>query len=260
MGCSGSQPAQSVSANDSEAIIVSKENSANGNADQLGSAKIDGIETTENLLQDAKAAEGNQLNLTNRSVNRTGQEADNLKRTIAKRDGKEIENAWGVSKVKKNIENVVSKPGQAVLVDFESEYGRDGVDLTSSQVEGDQDKERLISAKLGTRISPDGTYGADYIERMDKQRAIHKEDSEEAFDPSTLIDIEKFKAANAPTKQMPSSNKESETAKVGTDENRNEYDITTNTTNHTEAEFVASPGDKRTPLRKEREERLCELL
>lgn len=174
MGCSGSQPAQGTSANESEAIIVSKENSAVGNADQLGSAKTDGVETTENLLQDVKAAEGNQLNLTNRPVNRTGQEGGSLKRTTAKRDGKEVENAWGVSKVKKNKENVVSKPAQEEPADFESEYGRDGVDLTSSQVEGDQDNEKLISTKLGTRTLPDGTYYADYIERMGKQRAIHK--------------------------------------------------------------------------------------
>lgn len=174
MGCSGSQPAQGVNANDSETIIFSKENSADGKADQLGSAKIAVLETTENLLQESNAAEENQLNLTSEPVNRPAREGDSLERTRTKRDGKEVENAWSVSKAKKNIEKVVTKPVHEELDDFESEFGKDGVDLTSSHVHGDQDNEKLTKNSLGIRTSPDGTHDVDYSDRMGKQRSIHK--------------------------------------------------------------------------------------
>ena len=164
MGCNGSQPAKGANSSENEAIVISKENSANGSADQLKLAKTGGAEATENLLQDANAAEENQLI----TFNRTGKESNSLKRTGTKRDGKGIENAWGVSKVSKNIENeVISKPKEEELADFESEYGKDGVDLTSSHVDGEQDNEKLINSSLGTRTSPDGTC-------INKQRGIHK--------------------------------------------------------------------------------------
>lgn len=172
MGCSGSQPAQGANSSENEAIVISKENSANGSADQLKSAKTREVDATENLLQDANATEEKKLNLTNgASVKRTGQaEINSLKRTKTKRDGKGVENAWSVSKVSKNIEKeVIRKPAREVeeLADFESEYGKDGVDLTSSHVDGAQDNEKLINNSLDTRTSPDGTC-------INKQRGIHK--------------------------------------------------------------------------------------
>lgn len=160
MGCSGSQPIQEINAKENEAVNLSKENIANENVDQPRQAKADGMETTANLLQDA---------------NPVAKERNSLKRSRTKRDGEEIiENAWGVSKVKKNLETAQSRPEQDGLVDFESEYGKDGVDLASSHVHGDQDTEKLINNSLGARTSPNGTYSVDYSEQMGKKRSIHK--------------------------------------------------------------------------------------
>ena len=160
MGCNGSQPIQEINAEESEAVNLSKEHSVNENVDQPRQAKADGMNTTANLLQDA---------------NPTAKERNSLKRPKAKRDGEEIiENAWGVSKVKKNLENAQSRPKQEGLADVESEYGKDGVDLASSHVQGNQDKEKLIHNSSGARMSPEGTHSVDYSERMGMQRSIHK--------------------------------------------------------------------------------------
>ena len=159
MGCSGSTPIQEIS----------KEKKAKGISDQPRLENADGIETTENTLQDTNTAEGNQLGPDN-----------SVKRSSPKRNGREqiIDDAWGISKVKKNVknlENSQSRPKPVELVDLESEYGKDGVDLVSSHVDGDhQDKEKLINNSLGTRTSPDGTYFVDNSKRMNKQRSIHK--------------------------------------------------------------------------------------
>ena len=172
MGCSGSAPIQELNAEpENEEVNLSKENSANGIADQPGQAKATGIETTANSLQDTNPTEGNQLGPV--------KERNSLKRSRPKRDGEQIiDNAWSTSKIKKNVKNLEisqSRPKIEDLVDMESEYGKDGIDLASSHVHGDhQKKEKLISNSLGARKSRDGTYSVDNTERMSKQRTIHK--------------------------------------------------------------------------------------
>lgn len=168
MGCSGSAPIQKFNAEENEAGNLSKENSVKEIADQPRQEKADGIETTANSLQNTNPTEGNQLG--------PDKEINNLKRSGPKRDKEQIiDNAWGISKVKKNLESSQSRPKPEGLVDLESEYGKDGVDLASSHVYGDhQDKEKLINHSLGARMSPDGTYSVDNSERMSKRRSIHK--------------------------------------------------------------------------------------
>lgn len=159
MGCSGSTPIQEIS----------KEDSAKGSSDQSQQEKADGIETTENSLQGTNTTEGNQL----------GPDIS-LKRSRPKRDCPDqiIDNAWGITNVKKNVKNLERthlRPRPEEIVDLESEYGKDGVDLASSHVDGDhQDKEKLIKNSVSARTSPDGTYFVDNSERMSKQRTIHK--------------------------------------------------------------------------------------
>ncbi|XP_020617456.1 uncharacterized protein LOC110055409 [Orbicella faveolata] len=235
MGCSGSAPIQEFNAEENEAGNLSKENSVKEIADQPRQEKADGIETTANSLQDTNPTEGNQLG--------PDKEINNLKRSRPKRDREQIiDNAWSISKVKKNVKNLESsqsRPKPEGLVDLESEYGKDGVDLASSHVYGDhQDKEKLINHSLGARMSPDGTYSVDNSERMSKRRSFHKEDTDEVFDPSALIDIEKFRAVNAPTKQISTSNSDSGKPNVGTDKNDNEQEVTADTIEHKEAEIV----------------------
>lgn len=168
MGCSGSQPAQDNNVNANEAIIISKENSANGTSDHMEPVITDGIEATVNSLQDSNGVVSPQGN--HKAVNRAVK-GNSLKRSRTRRpsDGKfGIENAWDVPKIKKNhLENVVTRSAQAELADLESEYGKDGVDLASSRVHSsEQDTENLMGS------SPGGTF--DYSERMSKQRSIRK--------------------------------------------------------------------------------------
>ena len=163
MGCSGSAPIQEINAGENERENLSKENCANGIVDQQRQAKADGIETSENSLQDTNPAEGNQLSSVKKG--------NSLGRLRLKRDGEQIIiDAWGKSTVTKNVKNVESSQSRREpeeLIDLESEYGKDGVDLASSHVHGDhQDRENLI-------INPDKTYSVDNIERMSKQRTIY---------------------------------------------------------------------------------------
>ena len=170
MGCSGSTPIQEINAEENEAVDLSKDNSANSIEDQPRQAKADAIETT--ALQDAKPTEGNQLGLV--------KEKYMLKRSRAKRDGEQIivDNAWGISKVKKNLENLESSQSRAKpeeMVDLESEYGKDGVDLASHHVHGHHEEtEKSINNSLSASSSSDGTYSVDNSERMSKQQTIHK--------------------------------------------------------------------------------------
>ena len=163
MGCSGSAPIQEINAEENEGENLSKENSANGIADQQRQAKAGGIETSANSLQDTNLAEENQRG--------SDMKRNSLRRLRPKRDGERIINdAWGKSTVAKNVKNLESSPSRRQpeeLVDLESEYGKDGVDLASSHVHGDyQEKEKLIK-------NCDETYSTDNIERMNKQRTIY---------------------------------------------------------------------------------------
>lgn len=168
MGCRWSTPIQEINAEENEAVDLSKENSANGIADQPRQAKADGIKKPANSLQDTNPTEGNQL----------GQAKNNSspKRPRAKRGGEQIiDNAWGISRGQKNIESSQSEPGPEGLIDLESEYGKDGVDLASSHVHGDHEvTEKVINNMSGARRSTDGTYSVNNSERMSNQRSIHK--------------------------------------------------------------------------------------
>lgn len=163
MGCSGSAPIQEINAEEDEGVNLSKENSANGIADQQRQPKADGIETTANSLQGTNPAEGNQQG--------SDRKKNSLRRLRLKRDGEQIINdAWGKSTATKNVKNLESLQSRhkpAELVDLESEYGKDGIDLASSHVHRDhQEKEKLINC--------DGTNSVDSSERMSNQRNIYR--------------------------------------------------------------------------------------
>lgn len=168
MGCRWSTPIQEINAEESEAVDISKENSANGSADQARQVKADGFKKPANSLQDTNPTGGNQL----------GQAKSNssLKGPRAKRGGEQIiDNAWGISRGQKNIESSQSEPGPEGLIDLESEYGKDGVDLTSSHVHGDHEvTEKVFNKMSGARRSTDETYSVNNSERLSKQQSIHK--------------------------------------------------------------------------------------
>lgn len=92
----------------------------------------------------------------------------NLSRARKSENRREIElNAWGEKKLtKKNVQNIALKlQGESGDdSEFESEYGRDGVDLTSTHVTNDHETEKLMSNSLGPRSSPDGTNLTNYRE------------------------------------------------------------------------------------------------
>ena len=160
MGCEKSKLADGLDANENT-VIISKEDQANGNGEEL--VKIEGVEAAENSLHGGnREAGGKPTTVTNRQSR------------LRKSDGgREIENAWGAVKITKNVELVV--PGKRQIfndVDFESEYGRDGVDMTSTSVGGDTDK--LVNNSVVERTSPDGTNFLDYNEGMNKPRDLCK--------------------------------------------------------------------------------------
>ena len=163
MGCSRSAPIQEINPEEDEGVNLSKENSTSGIADQQRQAKADGIETAANSLPDTNPAEENQLG--------TDKKRNSLRRLRLKRDGEQIINdAWGKSTVTKNVKNLTSLQSRHKadeLVDLESEYGKDGVDLASSHVHGDhQEKENLINDCDGNSW--------DNSERMSNQRSIYR--------------------------------------------------------------------------------------
>ena len=100
-------------------------------------------------------------------------------RSRKSQSGREIENAWGVSKAKtKLIEDVTEKPKGQMLrdmddMDFKSEYGRDGVDISSTFV-GNDATDKLVHASLVKRTSPDGTQFTKYSEVTKNPRTLHK--------------------------------------------------------------------------------------
>lgn len=212
MGCSESKPSQGNGRAEAEVII-----SSNGNG--LQETEPAKTKATDNSLQDVNPI---QLNSTHGSVKRP-EESNIMKPLRARPSG--LENAWGNTRVvNENLENTFNKPQVQKVDDFGSEYGKDGVDLASSHVQSGQDAEKFVSNSLGARTSPDGTYSADYNERLNHERpGIHKKESDESFDPSKLIDIEKFKAANAPGKQVQTTTAKPELSNF--DVNHNVLDV-----------------------------------
>ena len=158
MGCSESQPVQDKDAIETEAIVTSERNGPQ----QPEPAKAD--VGTENSLQEVNSV---QLNSIHEHVK--GPEGTSTLKRPSRRSS-EMENAWGVVKVNKNLENAFTNPQVPEVEDLESEYGKDGVDLASSHVQSGQDTDRLLGSSLGARTSPDGTYRGDYTERMNNQR------------------------------------------------------------------------------------------
>ena len=164
MGCGKSTLADGLDANQNT-VIISKEDQANGNGEEL--VKIEGVEAAENLLHDENqeaVSKPTMVTVTNRQSR------------LRKSDGgREIENAWGAEKATKNVGEVApGKPQVQILndTDFESEYGKDGVDMTSTSV--GQDTDKLVNNCVDERTSPDGTNFGDYNEGMNKPRALCK--------------------------------------------------------------------------------------
>jgi len=222
MGCGKSTLAHGVDANENDVIIVKEEHTDHENG--TDPVKIEGVEAKENSLQESGRNQ--------KAVIKPTMMKHRHSLTRKSDSGRGIENAWGDSKVKKNVENTAAKPPRRPVLDdldFESEYGRDGVDLTSTHVNNEADK--LLSSALGPRTSPDGTTFANNNEGINSPCALHKDESDEAFDPSALIDIEKFKAANAPVKQT-TTNKDQEGPKTDTE-------VSANTTKSAEVEIVS---------------------
>jgi len=69
----------------------------------------------------------------------------------------------------------------------DNEYNKEGVDLVSTVENG-----------LSRRVSPDEFPEYDNMTKP----ILYREESDEAFDPSTLVDIEKFKAVNFPSSKV----------------------------------------------------------
>lgn len=232
MGCSESKPAQSNETSEAEAII-----SSNGN----GSQETETVKTSgmDNSLQEVNPM---QLNSSHEGVKRPEQ-LSVMKPPRARPSS--LENAWGNTRVvNKNLENAFNKPQVQKVEDFGSEYGKDGVDLASSQVQNGQDTDKFVSSSLGARTSPDGTYSVNYNERLNFQErpGIHKVESDESFDPSKLIDIEKFKAANAPGKQVQTATAKPELSKFDTDVNHNVCDVSSNAASNAKTEAERPPN------------------
>ena len=100
-----------------------------------------------------------------------------LPRARKSENGRGIElNAWGEKKTKKNAQNIALKPqgDSGDDSEFESEYGRDGVDLTSTHVTNDHETEKLMSNALGPGSSPDGTNLTNYSEGPNRISALQK--------------------------------------------------------------------------------------
>lgn len=162
MGCGKSTLADGLNANQNS-VIISKEDQANGDGEEL--VKIKGVEAAENFLHDENQE----------AVSKPAMVTNRQSRLRKSDGGRGIENAWGAEKVTKNVEEVVpGKPQVKILndTDFESEYGRDGVDMTSTSVGRDTDN--LVNNCVGERTSPDGTNFRDCNERMNKPRALCK--------------------------------------------------------------------------------------
>lgn len=130
---------------------------------------------------------------------------------LSERSGNGAANAWvATKKEERNFENSQQETTQRLQTlkqlketSYESEYGRDGVDLNSASFISNGEK--LEKRSL----------------RNKNPALIRQEESEETFDPSTLIDMQKFKAANAPVTQSPSSvQKTPELTKKETDNNQ----------------------------------------
>lgn len=169
MGCGNSTPAHGVDANLESDVIIIKDDNANEHTTEP--AKIEAAETADNSLQNESHNGGFAIKALRRPTMEKRGESRPRKSDV----GREIENAWGASKATKNAETV--KPQEQILNDlnFESEYGRDGVDLTSTHVTGDYETDKLVSDSLGPRTSPDGTHNvANYSDGINRTRVLHK--------------------------------------------------------------------------------------
>lgn len=164
MGCGKSTQTHSV--DDEDDLVITREGQVNGNKTEQ--VKIEGIEATENSSQDSGQ---NGYHPPDRPVIQKNRQI----RPRKFQSRREIENAWGVSKAKTNIiEDVTEKPKGQMLrdMDFKSEYGRDGVDMSSTYVGNDTDK--LVHTSLVKRTSPDGMHFTKYSEVTKNPRTLHK--------------------------------------------------------------------------------------
>lgn len=133
----------------------------------LEATDMQGSKNRESKLPTFKQATTGKATVTSRK----------LSRARKSENGREIElNAWGEKKTKKNAQNIALKPqgDSGDDSEFESEYGRDGVDLTSTQVTNDHETEKLMSSALGPRSSPDGTNLTNYSEGPNRISALQK--------------------------------------------------------------------------------------
>ena len=171
MGCGKSTLAHGVDSNEND-VIINKEDSVKENATEPG--KIEAIEAKDTPLQDSGNSGSFAPQLKNKSVSKPTMMKRKLPRARKLDTGRQIENAWGATKVQKNIENAPIKPQREKVadMDFEGEYGRDGVDLASSHVTNGYETDKLVNGTLGPRTSPDGTNFNNYKEGVN--RASHK--------------------------------------------------------------------------------------
>ncbi|XP_031571121.1 uncharacterized protein LOC116305368 [Actinia tenebrosa] len=108
-----------------------------------------------------------------------------------------VSDGWSDSPAKQTHTHNVSDPHNENLMNLESEldseYGKDGIDLTSRSF-----------AVTG----PNKSEVLDHGIQFEVTQRLTKKHSEEPFDPSSLVDIDKFKAVNVPQQANKSPDKE----------------------------------------------------
>lgn len=162
---------------------------------------------------------------------------------LSERSGNGAANAWvAMKKEERNFKNSQQETAQQSQTlkqlketSYESEYGRDGVDLNSASFISNGEKLEKRSLRNKNSLDENG-FLRSYGKGAKNPALIRQEESEETFDPSTLIDMQKFKAANAPVTQSPSSvQKTPELTKKETDNNQE--------TNYKKNEFSSKPSN-----------------
>lgn len=242
MGCGKSTLIQDFSDGKSPSIRDTEADKEN----QIGSAllkdDIDGLEEVKDLVE-----EMTQDDIKNSKAARKleiSRRRQIIQPKHAKGNTREVENAWVTTKERRNSENMQSetRPESQTLkiineTNCESEYGRDGFDLTSKSFVSN--REKLVSSSLDKKTSLDenGFFHDGYLVGTTESQVLRKYDSDEAFDPSALIDIEKFKAANAPTKKKPNTVQDS---KILNDDTNGDQVETTNIRNN---EILLAPSN-----------------
>ena len=176
MGCSSSQQEQHTNSNEAQ-VVVSNQNTAAGGL-QTENESGEGEQTGSDLQEDKRlgisSLRENDIfgaphkpGIKNRNSFERG-ERSSQRATVA--------NAWGTSNTRKNVElSGISDGLRDGTTDFENEYGRDGVDMTSSKVTKNRDTDKENSGSPSFRTSPaDQTLYDGFASQLNRQRFQRK--------------------------------------------------------------------------------------